>query len=379
MGENKRFNRYERNGIHVYSKQFGSRGDRGTRYTGYVKCKLVHRRGESLIIPDQVYLDDGDALLWFQPLAYMANELVKTPEDIGCALPVDVSMGQSLLVTFEASAHVRSYADGAHLYRCVIQGPAGLASYATGRARLSPDGLVYVDLYHHTDGKSKSAILKSRLLRGSAWNIRGTHRVENIAYGYLTPLDRIATKQDLYEIAMASEGFLRFQRDNVVVPDLITTEWLEAHRDDVLQLSVYRENTVNRRATVRLSVDAAALAPQHVLRHDPWGSPVYFEVSNPMVHRVGLQPGTGAQFNRRGELKEQADLKRFGYLVVGDATSLAGLAAPYDEETTEQVYKIEITGEETDLLNFWFDNANQDLFTGRDVEFQRLSPMETGA
>jgi len=34
-------------------------------------------------------------------------------------------------------------------------------------------------------------------------------------------------------------------------------------------------------------------------------------------------------------------LKLFDYVVIGDATSLEGLKAPYDEENTSQIFKID--------------------------------------
>jgi hypothetical protein len=57
-------------------------------------------------------------------------------------------------------------------------------------------------------------------------------------------------------------------------------------------------------------------------------------------------------------------------VVIGDATTVAGLAAPYDEEDTTFLLKIERPLAGSNILDFWFLNSNQDLFTGKIVETQ---------
>src|SRR5215218_3598483 len=121
MKENRRFNRHEKAGMHFYSKDFGSRGVGAVEYTGYIKCKLAHTVGGSLIIPDQIYLQGGESLFWLQPLAFLANSIVKTPEAIDCLLHIDISLGHSVAVTFEAAGHLHAYPHGSHLYRCDIR------------------------------------------------------------------------------------------------------------------------------------------------------------------------------------------------------------------------------------------------------------------
>jgi hypothetical protein len=376
MRENRRFNRYETERNHFYQKEFGSAGGGTISYQGYIKCKLVHAQRGSVIVPDQIFLEDrGTSLLWIQPLAFMANSIAKHSDGIECLLPVDIAMGYNVVVHFHASGYVRSYPDGSQLFRCEIIGPYGLPSYATGRARINGEHRIQLDLYHHTTADSRRAILKSRTLRGSPWNIQGNRRMENVSYGYLTPLDRIVNDDDLREIAMASDGRLQFLRDNVMQPLLIDDTWRRRHANDLLELTVYRESTANRTATVKFSVDAAVLAPQHVLMHSPADGAVFYEVNSPMIHRIGVAPGGEIRFNAAATIREQPSLKRFQYLVLGDASILEGLAGPYDEENTTSVFKIEMLADGIDMLTFWMENANQDHFSGKRIEFQRVGAV----
>ena len=67
-----------------------------------------------------------------------------------------------------------------------------------------------------------------------------------------------------------------------------------------------------------------------------------------------------------------APKKRFDYIVVGDATTVEGLAAPYDEEDTRFLLKIERPSPGTNIFEFWFEHGNLDLYSGKTVETQEL-------
>jgi len=51
--ENRRFNRRESDVNHYYYEEYGHRGVGSREYDGWIKCRLLHGRGFSLIIPDQ--------------------------------------------------------------------------------------------------------------------------------------------------------------------------------------------------------------------------------------------------------------------------------------------------------------------------------------
>lgn len=69
---------------------------------------------------------------------------------------------------------------------------------------------------------------------------------------------------------------------------------------------------------------------------------------------------------------EQFEIKVFDYVIIGDAGTLDGLAAPFDEEETKQITHLEKITLETDLFDFWLANQNTDLVSGRNTDFRQL-------
>ena len=375
---NTRFNRREYAGRHEYLNEFG-RGPRGdVDVPGWIKVKLLHASHGSLVVPDQIYLGSPDAkarsrrVLWIQPLAFLANQLAETAEDIHCGIAVDISCGQTVEVTFAESGFERALDDGSYLFRCNVRGPRALARYATGTATMPPRGAPSLDLYHHTSPEAKNGILGGRHFRLSRWNVQGTKTLRNVGYVYLTPLDAITADEDLEQIAMsaAADQHLFLLRDNAPPPPVVRQTLLRLlergvgrWREDVVALRVYRESTRNRRATIPLRVDADLLAPQHLLMHDPADGAVYYEVNQPFVQRVGVAPDATLPITADGGVDRRASVERFDYVVLGDATTLDGLAAPYDEEDTTHVCKIHRVPDGMTPLSFWFARPNQDHFT----------------
>ena len=68
------------------------------------------------------------------------------------------------------------------------------------------------------------------------------------------------------------------------------------------------------------------------------------------------------------------EFESFDYIVVGDCSTLDGLAAPYDEENTPHVLKIERVNDGRSFVAFWFSNGNTDLFSGKTPEMQEFTP-----
>jgi hypothetical protein len=70
-----------------------------------------------------------------------------------------------------------------------------------------------------------------------------------------------------------------------------------------------------------------------------------------------------------------AALKYFDYAVLGYAVTPEGLVAPFDEEDTRELFKIERCD---DLFALWRSHANQDLYTSNRADLQAFSkPQET--
>lgn len=338
-------------------------------FTGFVKLRLGHGRRGTLIVPDQIFVRAGP-WRFLQP-SFFSPCLIGFNVEAGlhvAEFTADVGSPRStrlarLRVRFRSNARVRSYPDGSQLYKCEIQGPKLLAHYAAGRCRQIDSGDFILELFHHTNAGAYTSICASRELWASTWNLQGTRRLANVAYVYLTSLPKIVHPEDLNRIAMASSGKIAFQ----------TTSHRPTER--MLELAVYRESTTGRTSVVKVGVPSSLLAPPHLLLHPQvFGSSAYYEAVGPEIFRIGVKPGTKMPIPHGLASPAASDLKTFEYIVLGDASELEGLAAPYAEEETEHVMHLELIDGESDLFAFWLNNANSDQITGRTFEARRLEP-----
>lgn len=329
---NKHFNRIELPHSHLYLNNTGQRDSRETTYDGYLKCKLAHAEGLSIIVPD-VLLFDRSAPFWIQPMCFLPNLLGKFDDEIRGTLWVDISCGQTLRVDFTNAGFMGRYEDGSEIFRCSVTGPLDLADYATGSFRWE-NGRVLLSLFHHTSEEARSAILREQKFRLSYWNVQGNKQLKNTGCVYFTCLPEIVMDHDLNQIAMASDGRILAIIDGASVPDVIPESGVGPFADYVLEIPVYRENTLNRRASLNLNVDAAFLSPQHIFRHAPPGDPVFYEIARPFIYRLCLDPETTWSFDRESMCGDYSSAKLFDYIVIGRADIVEGLSAPFDEENT---------------------------------------------
>jgi hypothetical protein len=201
-----------------------------------------------------------------------------------------------------------------------------------------------------------AGITGSGYFRASNWNLQGTRKLLNVNHVYFTTLPSIETEDDLSRIAMSSAGQLHFQ----------TTE--EA-ASKILGMGVYRGDTKRRTRTIDLDVAAASLAPPHLFYHPSVdGQPAYYEIVGPEILRIAISPTQVVPLNGGIVAVEPSKQKAFNYVVLGHAGDLAGLAAPYDEEATDQVMFLEELRSGIDVFEFWRANQNSDLVTGRHKE-----------
>jgi len=173
---------------------------------------------------------------------------------------------------------------------------------------------------------------------------------------------------------MVTDGHFCLMRDNFDPPPRITAKELHLYKDDILHLDVYRSATADRTDTVALWIDAASLAPHHILKHCPNSAAVYYEICSPFIHRVGLDPNNALDFDNvsLAAITSGQTVKRFDYMIIGDATCVTGLRAPYDEEETECLFKIERPVNGQSILEFWVTNPNFDHYTGNSPELQQF-------
>lgn len=371
--ENKRFNRVETVNDHRYLRDLGYLPVGEHQHSGFIKCKLAHGHGYSVIVPDILFLGNGSR--WLQPLAFGPNIIEKFDhEDIRCRFNVDVSCGNRLVVSFTKQDLVQHLLDGSELYRCRFQGPETLVEFVTGVSEFELGTPPLITLYHHTKPETKEKILTSGEFWASQWNIQGTKRkLTNVGYVYFTALDRVKFDEDLTAIAMASDGYIDMLVDGFQSPQNISKRELLKRYSNIhlLHLPVYRGSTKDRTATLKYLVDCSCLAPQHLWRHDSHEG-VWYEICNSFTHRVGLPPErklpiTGSEIRSGGFSQKQ-----FDYLIVGDATTVAGLAAPYNEEETSHIWKIERTPERSTMLDFWMEQGNIDHFSGKTPEMRQF-------
>ena len=350
-----RFNRTKTKGQRVYLDAFdrSQRKFGDERYTGFVKCKLVHGKGYSLVIPDQIYLQIGGDLNWIQPIYFAGSVISRLDHGDVCDLTVDISHGNLLKIRFETSDLISRLKDGSFLYRCSILAPNFLYRYTTGAARLK-NGRPLIKLFHHTNAKFKKSILKGRHFRTSAWNIQGNKKCTNVAFLYMTSLPKIEHVTDLQQIAMSHLGKMAFRLDTNYsdIPDLVLTS--------------ERQSTNDRTHSIEAWVYADALAPQPCFRHLPPAEPGYHEVVSPFIHRIPSQPG-GTVSIQGGHLRPK-EFMPLHHAVVGDAMTISGLRAPYDEEHTSELLKIEQIAEPGDVMSFWLENPNMNHYDGKNIE-----------
>lgn len=355
---NLRFNRVEEQGRHIYIDDFtGRRTFEDFEYEGFIKCKLVHNDSYSVVIPDQVYIEFDGQIKWIQPLYFSGNII----GDFGCYylcdIGIDISHGPCLRVRFRNDELESRLNDGSLLYRCKIKGPANLNLYITGDAQINA-GIPSLELFHHTSEEAKKSIINSGVFYSSDWNIQGTKKSKNISYLYLTSLPEIKNTDDLNQIAMSSEGRIAFRVDSNFTnsPDLI--------------LDVYRESTENRTCTLSHWVDAELLSTQPCFRHSPPDGYGYHAVVSPFIHRIGVEHGRCVEIC--GDKLNASDNKLMEYTVVGDATTIDGLGAPYDEEDTPEKLKIEFLTEPDEIMSFWIKNANTNQFDNKPIEIVKF-------
>lgn len=352
--KNLRFNRFESESRSSYISDFeGLRNFGGFVHDGFLKCKLVHHSSYSVILPDQIYFQTEEGTYWIQPLFFSAPSLPESDQYGQCEISVDISCGECLKLSYESSDVVSWLEDGSILYACKIIGPKSLYEFRTGDA-IFVDGVPKIRVFHHTSPDALTNIEKSKEFWSSSWNIQGTKQCKNQSYLYLTSLPKIVNIDDLTQIAMSSEGRLAFRIDSNFTnnPDLV--------------LKVYRDSTENRTSTLSYWVSANYLSPQHCYRHSPPNNFVYYAIVSPFILRVGVE--AGSTLSIAGEDIIPNEPKLLNFAIVGDATNVDGLRAPYDEEDSKEKLMVEFCSCPNEFIGFWQSQSNRDLFASTSLD-----------
>lgn len=327
------------------------------RLDGFVKVKLAHGQGFSLLLVDRVYVENAGSWIFFEPANFGPPRLSFRDADAMAHVYIDTEDGETLFVDFSNSGFAGRLPDGSQLFTCLVSGPADFATRPAGQARRTTDGSFELQLFHHTAPATLPLIMTSGYVRGSPWNLQGNKRLANVGYAYLTSRPAISDDQDLAAVAMATDRRFGLLLDDHVPPD------------GVIVIEVTRSATTDRTATLALWVADHMVASAHLLRHDLRGMGIYYEAVLPAVFRVGIKPGSVLDFVGEVATPAPDTLQRFDYVIVGDARNPAGIVAPYDEEDTRAVCKVERV-DRGDVVSFWRDNGNSDLFSGLIVDRQ---------
>ena len=333
-------------------------------YKGLAKIRLAHGLGHSFLLVDHVFLTESKR--WLQPKNFVLCHILFDGNKSMAKVVFDLKDGTTVQVNFSEPPRPRGLRDRSWLYDATLIGPDDLEARGSGTWRMGSTGVPQLRLFHHTNKEAADSIRTSQEFWSSSWNFQGTRKLANISYVYFTDLEDIRTNKDLADIAMSPEKKLYFVRDGVEPPVALPANWQDtALANDILELEVYWSSPEKRDQVIGVFVDADVLSPAHMLRHE--GVPVWREMVLPSVYRVGVEPGTTVPIS--GErLGEPAHPKRFDYHVIGDATRIEGLAAPYDEENTTHLYKVQ--DGDVPPLAFWKANANTDQYSETEVDLQ---------
>lgn len=253
-------------------------------YSGFIKLRLAHSEGRTYLVPDALIGVGG--LRYYLPAFFSAPSIAFNVEDGKHIADLSIDVGPPratdltrLLVRVRSEDRILSYEDGAQLYRCTFQGPRRIASFATGPCRPMPNSDFMLTTYHHTTPAKAANIVRTRELWSSPWNLAGTRKLANVAYGYFASLPTIESEEDLRLLAMASDATIMFQ----------TTS--DRPREEILSLQVYRSSTLDRTSSLRFNVPCEIIAPAHLYFHPNVGTnPAYYEIVSSEIIRVGVNP-----------------------------------------------------------------------------------------
>jgi len=347
------FNRCWIGSMHHYLDNTETRSIEDASFRGYVKCRLVLAEDFSFMIPDLIFLETTP-LTWIQPLHFFPHFFIKDHARIACRIWIDISCGQTVSVMFSNHDFLFEYADGAELYKCIISGPPSIKQFITGVGAWSSDQKPMIQLFHHTAPENLRAIKESHTFKPSRWNIQGTASLERTSCVYLTCLPRLDCPECLCAVAMSSKGYIELRRDACPPSARKSRSGEHNEADDVLRLSVYRENTRDRTESIDFILDPGLLAPNHLVRHFDGEKQIWYEVISAFTYRIAVPPTKSLAFDPDNTTIDLDSVLHPNSVIIGDAWTIEGLAAPFSEENTACGALIQRSGDCRTLLDSWY-------------------------
>lgn len=336
-------------------------------YEGYVRLYLVHNLGKSYFIP--TILVSQKINKYFIPsffsaphIAFNINNINSNKNAIHIAnFTIDVASPDSfkairVFVEISSSDFIRSYHDGSQLYYCRYYPPNNtpLAPHAAGTCEFISPQDIYLHVYHHTNSIAARSIETSKYLRSNKSNISGMNNIPHGNYIYLTTLQKIKTEMDLGRIAMASQGDIIFQ----------TTS--NDPEETKFNLTCYIRSISTLGEALKFKLPLEFINPNHLLFHQRLqDNKYYYEYLFPEIIRVSLQEEVNLNFDKEHRFLLNDDkIKSSSYVIESTASSRENIEIPFNEKIHGQVAYIENLGNKN-ILSFWIENKNTDLFSPR--------------
>ncbi|GGF58719.1 hypothetical protein GCM10011332_10380 [Terasakiella brassicae] len=324
---------------------------------GYLKCRMIHMAGKSVIQPDILFAN-GVTKHFFVPQFFYPNQIFFLDEDTGfCTIHIAFPNDTVFRIIFFSEGLTKRCSDGSLVYKCAY-------AISEGHQNVTPTGVwklkdqkFLLKLYHHTNDAGKKGITTSKEIWGSKTNIQGNPVLQNIEYGYFTSLGTINNEMDLMSIAMSGEGIAGFLPTNAPNAPAYGTF-----------ITVPTKQPTELSQTLWFWVDCELIAPNHLWFHRPIGEMPHYELVLPNVYRVGIKPSATLPFTGKFLTLNDQNRKVFNYVIVGDADAYNGLIAPFNEEESECIGKVQLIGDCDDIISTWKKLANTDQFSGRNVE-----------
>jgi hypothetical protein len=319
-------------------------------------------KDRSFVLPD-VLMASSQPKQFFSPQFFSPNLIIFGDDGSAgvCRFYIDVLGRVKLEVAFSPKGLVKACSDGSFIYKCEYK-TVDDVGFPSGQGRWRRLGNTFeLALYHHTNDTAFENIKDGCELWSSAAKIQGTKSLRNIGYVYFTCIERIQHELHLQEIAMSSSGVAHFLPTNSPNSSQFTRA-----------ITVPQQNVVNLRKRLRFWVDTEMISPSHVWLHRPMKQSAYYEVVLPKVFRVGVQPNNTIPFTRRRLSVPDKSRKILPYVIVGDADSDVGLIAPYHEEETLQIAKVDMIPDGLEIIQQWYKHQNTLLFNNIHVELAKL-------
>lgn len=364
MKENTHLNRIEFSRKRAYNVFHYLGNSFDIKNEGIVKINLCHTKSGSILVPDFLLYKDK---YWIQPINITVPLLGKYDDFIVADFYMDINCGKTIRIRIFNYNFIEELPDKSQLFKCEIYSDiTNLDDYSCGEYKIIKDDY-HLNLYHHTNDSSYNNIIKSKELWSSQWNIRGNKECKNFSYVYFTHIPFIEMNDDLIAIAMVNGNEIIIQVDGFQAPKILPPDWKEQFKDFIYIPDVYRSSTKDRKKSILFFIPITAIDKKHLYLHNQ-DDRIFYKVFQPHIYRIKLQLKQKLVFDDNFIIQNSKDIVFSNYSVIGDARYIDGLAAPFEEEETNFIFKQQDCSGKC-ILDFWFDNSNTVLFTGNISSF----------